>query len=169
MPIHSNNKESLAVIAAERKRKIQAIAEFPAILDEAVRGLTAAQLDTQYKTGGWTLRQVVHHLADSHMNLYVRVKLILTEKHPTLKTYDQDAWALTADSKLPIDLSLTILRGVHARLAALLASMRDDAWSRTAHHPDNGTMTVDDFLAMIARHCETHLSHINGLKKETGW
>ena len=146
-----------------------AIRELPAITESAVAGLTDEQLDTRYREGGWTLRQVVHHLADSHLNAFVRVKLALTEDHPRVKTYDQDLWADLPDSKLPVESSLQILRGLHERWTVLLESLPAPAFDRTVSHPDNGDMSIDDFLRIYADHGRNHVNQIVGLRESKGW
>lgn len=155
---------------ADRKERIRKIKQLPSQAEEAVRGLNDKQLDTPYRAGGWTVRQVVHHLADSHMNAFIRTKLILTEHNPTLKTYEQDEWARTADAQNPpIDSSLAILKGIHERWERLLSSIEPGDWKRTAMHPENGLMTLEDILTIYARHGENHLSQITGLRKQRGW
>lgn len=154
---------------AERRDLIGKIASLPDELEAAVAGLDDAQLDTPYRDGGWTIRQVVHHLADSHSNALIRMKLVLTEDHPTLKPYDQDRWALLADAALPLAPSLTLLRGLHERWHALLEKMPADAWSRAAHHPENGEMSLDDLLRVYAGHGRGHVGQIAGLRERKEW
>jgi uncharacterized damage-inducible protein DinB len=153
----------------ERRAAIDALASAPDALRAAVRGLTDAQLDTAYRPGGWTVRQVVHHLADSHLNAYVRFKLGLTESDPTIKPYDQDAWVALADSKLPIAVSLDLLDGVHTRLVTLLRATADDGFSRTIQHPENGPMTLDQMLGVYSWHGRHHTAHITSLRDRMGW
>jgi uncharacterized damage-inducible protein DinB len=155
--------------SAERRAAIDALAAAPEALRAAVRGLTDAQLDSAYRPGGWTVRQLVHHVADSHLNAYVRFKLGLTENDPTIKPYDQDAWVTLADSKLPIAVSLDLLDGVHARLVALLRATPDHAFSRTIQHPENGPMTLDQMLGVYAWHGRHHTAHITSLRERMGW
>lgn len=156
--------------ADERAARINRIRQLPALAREAVRGLDPAQLDTPYGPGKWTPRQVLHHLADSHMNAFVRMKLILTEDHPTLKPYDQDAWAVTADgARSEADASLAILRGLHARWVDLLNAVPEEGWARSAHHPESGEVTLDALLRIYAGHGELHLSRIHELRQEKGW
>jgi uncharacterized damage-inducible protein DinB len=154
---------------AERARLIDELAGVPAALEAAIEGLNDAQLDTPYREGGWTVRQVVHHLADSHINAFIRAKLVLTEDHPTLKPYQQDRWAELTDAKLPVAPSLAILRGLHERWVALLRSLPETAWTRTAFHPENGEMTLDDILQLYAHHGSTHAAQIETLRARTGW
>lgn len=156
--------------SSERKKMIEEIRALPTSLETAVRGLSDAQLDTTYKPGGWTVRQVVHHIADSHMNAFIRMKLTLTEEHPTLKPYDQDRWAALIDSNaLPVASSLAIVRGLHERWAALLETVRDPDWGRAAFHPENGEMTLERILAMYAGHGDKHVETIRTLRKQKGW
>ena len=154
----------------ERTQKIKKIEQLPSQAEQAVRRLNDEQLDTPYRTGGWTVRQVIHHLADSHMNAFIRTKLIVTEENPTLKTYEQEEWARTADGNaIGVEGSLAILKGLHQRWAHLLSSLGPEAWKRTAMHPENGLMTLDDIVTLYARHGENHVSQITGLRKQRGW
>ena len=154
----------------ERNRKMERIRELPAALEEAVRGLNDKQLDTPYREGGWTIRQVVHHLADSHMNAFIRMKLILAEENPTLKPYNQDVWASMPDVVgMPIGVSLEILRGLHDRWYRLLKEVPDDGWNRTAMHPERGRITLESQLQTYAGHGDKHVGHITGLRKARGW
>jgi hypothetical protein len=156
--------------ADERREKIARIEALPAKLEAAVRGLTDSQLDTPYREGGWRVRQVVHHLADSHMNAFIRAKLIITENNPTFKPYNQDDWAMTADAgTLPLQSSLSIIRGLHERWVALLRSLPEDAWSRTAQHPESGPMTLERLLSIYSAHGEKHVRQITGLRDAKGW
>jgi len=157
------------VAEAMRAPAVAAIAELPARMRAAVAGLTDPQLDTPYRPGGWTVRQVVHHVADSHMNGYIRLKLALTEPQPTIKPYDQDAWAPLPDSRLPIDLSLAILDGVHARWAALWRSLAPADFARTFNHPEIGIVTLDTHLQMYGWHSRHHVAHITSLGQREGW
>jgi len=157
------------MVHAERVRLIDEMETLPARVEAAIAGLTDAQLDTPYRDGGWTVRQVVHHLADAHVNGMVRAKLTITEDHPTLKPYAQDPWAELADAKLPPAPSLAILRGVHERWVVLLRSLPDEAWARTAHHPDNGEMSLDDQLALYGRHGSTHAAQLEALRARMRW
>src|SRR6266850_6799642 len=127
-----------AVTPALRSDAIAAIAELPARMREAVRGLSDAQLDTPYRPGGWTLRQVVHHVPDSHMNAFVRLKLALTEDNPTVKPYDEKAFAGLADQRLPVDVSLALLEALHVRWVAVLTSLAPRQFERPLYHPEIG-------------------------------
>jgi len=156
--------------AAERHEKIARIEALPSILEKAITGLTDSQLDTPYREGGWTVRQVVHHLADSHMNAFIRAKLIVTENNPTLKPYNQDDWARTADVRaLPVQSSFLILKGLHERWVTFLKSLPDDAWSRTAQHPELGPVTLERQLLIYAGHGDKHVGQISGLRTAKGW
>src|SRR5271169_2821173 len=156
--------------APKRAAWMRDIAELPVHVRNAVAGLSPAQLDTPYRDGGWTVRQVVHHLADSHMNAFIRFKLALTEDGPQIKPYDQDAWAATADSvSADIALSLTLLEGMHGRWAALLSSLAPADFARTFQHPESGLQTLDRTLQTYAWHCRHHVAHITGLRERSGW
>jgi hypothetical protein len=158
------------VTPEKRSACIREIAELPHKVRRAVTGLSPAQLDTPYRDGGWTVRQVVHHLADSHMNSFVRFKLALTEDNPQIKPYDQDAWAAAADAtKTDVVLSLTLLEGLHGRWAALLSSLAPADFARTFRHPESGLQTLDRTLQNYAWHCRHHVAHITGLRERSGW
>jgi uncharacterized damage-inducible protein DinB len=146
------------------------IAKTPANLRASVRGLSEAQLDTPYRPDGWTVRQVVHHVPDSHLNSYVRFKLALTEYEPTIKPYAEDRWAELADSKAtPIDVSLTLLDSLHDRWIRLLRSLTPDQWKRTFRHPEMGPMTLEKTLALYAWHGRHHVAHVTELRKRMSW
>lgn len=159
----------LTTTDTQRAPFFEALQALPSLVREAVRGLQEHQLDTPYRDGGWTIRQVVHHIADSHLNGYTRMKLILTEDNPTLKTYDQDAWALLADSTLPVEPSLHIISGVHTRMLSLLLNQPDEAWQRTAQHPENGTVALNDILQIYAQHGANHVAQITSLRERMKW
>jgi len=145
----------------ERQRRIAIIRDFPARLTELVTPLSEEQLKTRYLPGEWTVQQIVHHLPESHMNSFSRLKFILTEDHPTLQPYDQAKWALLPDVNLtPIQASLDILKGLHERWANLFASLSDEQCQRTGYHPENGDMTPDDLLVMYSDHCDIHVEQI---------
>ena len=156
-------------IASTRAEQIETIRLLPFLLRAAVYDLSDAQLDTPYREGGWSVRQLVHHIADSHANAYIRFKLALTEDSPTIKLYDEAAWALLPDSSLPIDPSLTILDGVHARLVVLLESLSEASLQRTFRHPERGPMTIEHNLALYDWHSRHHLAHITTLRHRMGW
>jgi hypothetical protein len=156
--------------AAERAPLIRQIEEAPAALRAAITGLTAAQLDTPYREGGWTPRQVAHHLADSHVHLFIRFKFALTGDNPAIMAYDQDAWADTADvTGMDPEASLKILDGVHARMTALLRSMKPEDFARTFRHPERGQVTLDYNLQIYAWHGRHHTAQITGLRARRGW
>jgi hypothetical protein len=146
---------------AERQVAIQKIAALPAQLEALIAGRTDADLNKNYGPGKWTARQVIHHLADAHMQAFVRMRFVATTDNPTLQPYDQDAWAKLPDSSSgPVQPSLEILKGVHARMAAFLEALPEDAFSRTVFHPEHGSMTLDDLVRVYAGHGEKHLGHI---------
>jgi uncharacterized damage-inducible protein DinB len=154
----------------DRQTFIQQIAEAPAGLWSAATGLSESQLDTPYREGGWTVRQVVHHVADSHMNALVRFKLAMTEEEPTIKTYDQKGWAELPDAKTaPVVVSLNIVDMVHKRLVTLLRSMTAADFARTMNHPEQGVVTLDRYLSLYAWHGRHHIAHITGLRERMGW
>jgi uncharacterized damage-inducible protein DinB len=156
--------------AEQKQLLLEEIAQAPANLRAAVKGLSDAQLDTEYRPGGWTVRQVVHHVPDSHLNSYVRFKLALTEDDPTIKTYAEDRWAELADSKAtPIEVSLTLLDSLHDRWVRLLKSLSEEDWKRTFRHPDLGPMALDKTLALYAWHGKHHVAHVTELRKRMSW
>jgi hypothetical protein len=155
---------------AARERAIEVVASTPARLRDAVRGLTDAQLDTEYRPGGWTVRQVVHHVPDSHLNAYVRFKLALTEDEPTIKPYDESRWAELADTKtVPVATSLTLLETVHERWVAILRAMTPTDFERPLVHPESGRQRLDQMLALYAWHGPHHIAHITSLRERSGW
>ena len=155
---------------ARRRASIRDIADAPAALRAAVSGLTDAQLDTPYRPEGWTVRQVVHHVPDSHMNAYVRCKLALTEDRPVIKPYDETAWAQVADTaRTPVGVSLTLLDALHQRWIVLLESLQPGDYSRELVHPDHGPVTLDWMLQLYAWHGRHHVAHITELKKRERW
>jgi len=154
----------------KRRTFIRRIADTPAALRAAIAGLNDRQLDTPYRPDGWTVRQVVHHLPDSHMNAYVRFKLALTEDNPTIKPYDEEAWARIADTaRTPPDVSLQLLEALHRRWVVLLESLEPLDFARPLLHPDSGAMTVDRLLQLYAWHGRHHVAHITELRKREGW
>jgi hypothetical protein len=144
------------------RSNIAQIAELPAHLREAVSGLSEAQLETPYRPGGWTVRQVVHHLPDSHVNAYVRIKLGLTEADPPIKTYEEALWAQLPDSRAPIGISLDLLEALHRRWVLLLQQTPDQDFVRSVRHPESGVLRLDQLVAMYAWHGRHHLAHIRG-------
>ncbi len=156
--------------AAKRAALIGQIAEAPARLAAAVHGLDDAQLDTPYRPDGWTVRQVAHHVPDSHMNAYIRCKLAVTEDNPPAKTYEEAAWAELADARtMPVTPSMTLLRVLHERWVLWLRSLDEAAYARTVMHPQWGKMTVDDLLQLYAWHGRHHAAHVTALRKRMGW
>lgn len=154
----------------QRHDFIDQIAATPANLRAAVRGLSDLQLDTPYRDGGWTVRQVVHHLPDSHMNSYVRFKLALTEDEPTIKPYAENRWAELADTNAtPIDVSLTLLDSLHDRWVRLLRSLSPEDWKRTFRHPELGVMDLEKTVAIYAWHGRHHVAHITSLRQRNKW
>jgi uncharacterized damage-inducible protein DinB len=155
---------------AERIASIEQIEALPHRLREAVQDLTESQLDTPYRPGGWTVRQVVHHLPDGHINGYARFRLALTEDGPVTKAYDQTEWAKLPDAKsAPVESSLHFLDGLHTRWALLLRSLTDQQFKRTFSIPGRGDFTLDQALALYAWHSRHHLAHIERLRKRMGW
>ena len=153
-----------------RRQALASIAEAPTRLREGVRGLNDAQLDTPYRPDGWTLRQVVHHVADSHVNAYVRIRLALTESQPSIRPYDETAWARLPDAaSLPVAASLDLLDAMHARWIALLRAMREADFERQYVHPESGHHSVNFLVALYAWHGEHHAAHITGLRHRMGW
>ncbi len=158
------------VSQARRQQAIDEIALTPAKLRAAVKGLNDAQLDTPYREGGWTVRQLVHHVPDSHLNAYVRLKLALTEENPTIKPYDEAAWANLADSKsTPIEVSLSLMDSVHDRWVRIWRSLKPEQFARKLVHPDNGQRDVDWLLFVYEWHGKHHTAHITELRKQKGW
>lgn len=145
----------------ERQAMIERIRCLPDDLEACVSGLTEAQLTTHFLEGEWTVAQNVHHLADSHMNSYIRFKLILAEEHPQLKPYNQDVWANMADAtRADLTDSLALLRGLHARWVAMLEGLTDEDWSRTGYHPEHGDQSLNEMLEIYARHGHGHIDQI---------
>jgi uncharacterized damage-inducible protein DinB len=155
--------------AATRSAHIQALRLLPGQLRAAVSGLSDAQLNTPYREGGWTVRQTVHHLADSHANSFIRFKLALTEDWPTIKPYDEAAWARLADSDTPIEGSLTFIDALHQRWVALLESMTEPDFQKGFVHPVNGRQNLERALAIYEWHGRHHTAHITGLRTRNGW
>jgi uncharacterized damage-inducible protein DinB len=160
-----------AIGEADRPRLIAEIAETPGALRSAVAGLSRDQLETRYRPGGWTVKQVVHHVPDSHLNAYTRFKLALTEDEPTIKPYDEAAWAELPDSqKVPIDVSLDLLDSLHVRWVTLLRSMDAADFRRALRHPEHArVLTLEQMLALYAWHGRHHVAHITALRKREGW
>ncbi len=162
--------EGLLASDVERQQWLHEIESAPAQLRAAVAGLNETQLDTPYRPGGWSVRQVVHHLADSHMNSYVRFRLALTEDDPPVKVYNQETWARLSDAQTaPVELSLTLLEALHRRWALLLCSLPAENLTRGLWHPEMGRVTLEKYLAMCAWHGRHHVAHITGLRERQGW
>ncbi len=177
----------------QRARFVEQIVELPSLLRRAVEGLSPEQLDTPYRPGGWTVRQVVHHVPDSHLNAYARMKLALTEDLPTIKTYDQEGWLAITDLSVPIEASLSLLDGLHALWAGMLRSLSEEQWRRGFIHPElvgttaqqggqsdapwrraftadeRGVITVQALLPTYAWHGRHHAAHIMSLRERMGW
>lgn len=157
------------VSASEIINAIEIISSFPEKIAGATGALDSNQLNTRYRPGGWTIRQVVHHCADSHINAYVRFKLALTEDHPTIKPYDQTNWAELSDSSMEPGISVAILKGVHARWVNLMESMSDEDWNRTFVHPEHHTtFLLRQSVMNYAWHCEHHLAHVKNAVRSIG-
>lgn len=155
---------------SERVTWIAEIAQAPAGLRAAIAGLSAEQLEASYRDDGWTLRQVVHHLADSHINAYVRVKLALTEENPIIKAYDEARWAELEDSRAtPVEISLQLFTALHKRWVTLLESLTEEDLMRTFHHPESGVIRLDQQIALYAWHGRHHIAHITAFRKRMGW
>jgi hypothetical protein len=162
--------ERVETLTPDRHREfIDSIEATPENLAAAVSGLKPEQLDTPYRPGGWTVRQVVHHIPDSHMNAFIRFKLALTEVEPTIKPYFEDRWAELADAKAPIEPSLALLENLHKRWVLLLRSLKPADWARKMRHPELGALTLDQSLAIYGWHGRHHVAHITGLRDRNGW
>lgn len=155
---------------SERKKRIDAIASTPALLRQAVAGLNDNQLETPYRPDGWTVRQLVHHIADSHLNAYIRFRWALTEDSPKIKAYDQDQWACLPDAcDGPVEESLALLDALHRRWCRLMWAMDNDDWERQVDHPEDGIRSCQDFLSIYAWHGLHHIAHITNLRDRQGW
>ncbi|MGZ4840633.1 MAG: YfiT family bacillithiol transferase [Candidatus Angelobacter sp.] len=153
-----------------RNRHIEQTAGMPSQMRRAIAGLTEDQLNTPYRDGGWTVRQVIHHVPDSHLNAYIRFKWALTEDAPTIKPYDEVAWAKLKDSELtPVDVSLTLLESLHARWTMLLRSLKAEDFQRRFVHPESGPHDVDWLLQLYSWHGNHHVAHITSLRERMGW
>lgn len=154
----------------ERRTAVDAFAAAPAALRAAVRGLSDEQIDTPYRPAGWTVRQLVHHMADSHMNAYTRFRLAFTEDNPTIKPYEEAKWAELEDARtMPLDVSLALLDAMHERLVVLLRTAPDGHFQRTLTHPENGPMTVDALLSIYSWHGKHHVAHVTSLRERMRW
>ena len=149
---------------------IEEMAAAPGLFRDAVRGLDDSQLDTPYRPGGWTVRQTVHHVADSHMNSFIRMRLALTESEPTIHPYDQQAWSELTDSRTaPVEVSLQLIESLHARWVLLLKTLGDAELARSFRHPELGLVRLDTNLALYAWHGRHHAAHITALRQRNGW
>ena len=154
----------------QKQKYLDDIERAPANLRAAVKDLSDQQLDTPYRAEGWTVRQVVHHVPDSHLNAYVRFKLALTEDEPTIKPYAEDRWAELADTQTtPVEVSLAMLDSLHDRWVRLLRSLTPEQWKREFRHPELGAMPLEKNLALYAWHGRHHVAHITGLRERNGW
>jgi len=152
-----------------RQQLIETIAELPKKIKSATSNLSDEELDTPYRPEGWTVRQTVHHVADSHLNSFMRFKLALTEELPTIRPYFEDRWAELADSRMPIDVSIKIIEGIHARWTNLLQSMSEEDFNKQLNHPDSGVWTLEKMLALYGWHSRHHTAHINNLRERNNW
>ena len=159
-PIGEFRRPTVPLSDADRMSLIADIEQLPAVLRSTVSGLTDAQLDTPYRPGGWTVRQVVHHVPDSHMNAYIRFKLAITEDAPTIKPYAEDRWAQLPDSRAPIGVSLELLEAVHRRWVLVLRGMSSSDFAKEYNHPDMGRVALDAALALYAWHGRHHTGHV---------
>ena len=159
----------LELNAADRAAAVSHIRETPARLRQALDGLDERQLDTPYRDGGWTVRQVAHHVPDSHLNAYIRCKLALTEDVPTIKPYDEAAWARLPDSQLAVEVSLQMLEAVHERWLVLLENLSETDWIRTYIHPETGLNRLDQLAALYAWHGRHHTAQVTSLRERLGW
>ena len=168
-PIGKPEREAAANTQV-REGQLSTLAGLPDAMRAAVDGLSDEQLDTPYREGGWTVRQVVHHVADSHGQMVGRVKMALTEDNPTIKPYDEKGWAQLADSRtLPVEPSLAILDGLHLRLLLVLRGLSEAQWGRAYLHPERGPMTLAQTLALYDWHSRHHVAHVTQLRKRMGW
>jgi DinB superfamily len=154
----------------ERDKFVRQIEEAPAKLKASIAGLSEQQLDTPYRPGGWTVRQVLHHVPDSHLNSYIRFKWALTEDQPAIKAYHEDRWAELPDARnAPVEISLALLESLHGRWVALLHSMTEQDWKRSFVHPELGPVSLEKNAALYAWHGRHHTAHITGLRARMGW
>jgi hypothetical protein len=159
-----------SVSASDLALFLDQIAETPARMRAAISGLSEAQLGTPYRPGGWTVRQLAHHVPDSHMNSYTRVRLALTEDDPVIKPYDEKRWAELADvATVPVEVSLALLENLHARWVPLMRSFSGAEWKRTFRHPERGTVSLENNAALYAWHGRHHVAHITALRERMGW
>jgi len=164
-----NFDKSIEITPENRQQLIETIEELPEKIKSATNDLSNEQLDTPYRPSGWTVRQTVHHVADSHLNSFMRFKLALTEELPTIRPYFEDRWAELADSRMPIDVSIKIIEGIHARWTNLLQSMSEEDFNKQLNHPDSGVWTLEKMLALYGWHSRHHTAHINNLRIRNNW
>jgi hypothetical protein len=157
------------ITAEDRRFAIQTLAEMPELLREALRGLDEEQLNTPYREGGWTVRQVVHHLGDSHMTAFHRLRRALTEDWPVVPGYDEKKFAVLADAKAPVEWSLELVEAVHARWVMLLQSLTEEEWKKGFKHMERGPMGLETATLMYAWHSRHHVAHVTGLRERMGW
>ncbi len=152
-----------------RQQCIQTISDLPKNLKSATDSLSDEQLDTPYRPEGWSVRQTIHHVADSHLNAYIRFKLAMTEDAPTIRPYYEDRWAELADSQMPIDVSMKIIEGVHSRWTNMLNSMSDEDFKKLLIHPESGEWTLEKMLGLYDWHSKHHTAHITKLRERENW
>ncbi|MBW4038285.1 MAG: putative metal-dependent hydrolase [Acidobacteria bacterium] len=162
-------RPATSISSADRSAAVKVIADLPEQLRNALKGLDEAQKNTPYRDGGWTVRQVVHHLADSHMTAFQRIRRALTEEMPIVPGYSEKAFAALADSTAPTDWSVDIISGLHARWSMLLGSLTDDQWMRSYQHMERGPSTIEAATLLYAWHCKHHVAHITELRSRMGW
>ncbi|GAC1434061.1 MAG: bacillithiol transferase BstA [Terriglobales bacterium] len=154
----------------QRKQLFAEIEKVPSAMRAATKGLSPQQIETPYRDGGWTVRQVVHHVPESHMNAYIRFKLALTEDEPTIKPYKEDLWSRLPDvESTPLETSLSMLDSLHSRWVLLLRSLKPEDWKRTFRHPEQGVVPLEKNLALYSWHGRHHVAHITELRKKMGW
>ena len=169
-PVGPFKPEATPLLDSQRATMIQDIADLPSKLRAAVAGLNDEQLDVPYRDGGWTPRQIVHHLADSHSHSYLRTRFALTENNPTIVPYPEAVWAELTDAKhAAVELSLRMLEGIHGRWTMLLKSLKPEDWKRTLFHPERGQLDLNTILALYSWHSKHHVAHITELRKRKGW
>jgi uncharacterized damage-inducible protein DinB len=162
--------QTCALPIFHRRELIDQIEEAPSRLRAAVSGLSPEQLDTPYRPGGWTVRQLVHHVPDSHLNAYIRCKLALTEQEPAVKTYEEALWAELPDTRaVPIEVSLVLLENLHRRWVTLLRSLSAADFERTLRHPELGVINLNQLLGMYSWHGRHHPAHVEALRERMGW
>lgn len=157
------------VTRLDRLKAIGALATMPELLNKAVDGLDEEQLDTAYREGGWTVRQVVHHVGDSHMTAFHRIRRTLTEDTPMVPGYDEGAFAMLPDSGAPTEWSVALLKAVHARMVMMLQGLKEEQWQRQYNHSERGLSTIESAVLMYAWHSQHHVAHITQLRAAKGW